>query len=261
MDRSTVTGRGLLTLGGAAMAGIGLPSLVTACDIDSGGANNSTQRSAGRQLASEAPLPEPFRTPLPIPPVLQPVRSDRNADDYEIVQRAGQAAILPGLTTEIWGYDGIFPGPTLVSRRGRRTVVTHRNALAVPVSVHLHGGRNAPEQDGYPTDLILPRNGSFGHGSHRGRTTVGARDYSYDIAQAERFDVVVDFSGHDVGDEITMVNEHGDDRTADEMRFVVTPGSGNHRTVDHPREEGRAPVPRPSRTVPGRRARRRRRSG
>ncbi len=175
--------RGLLTLGGATIAGVGLSGFVTACDIDSGGSNNSTQGSAGRQLDSEVPLPKPFRTPLPIPPVLRPVRSDDTADYFEITQRVGKAAILPALTTEIWGYDGIFPGPTLVSRRGRRTVVTHRNALAVPVTVHLHGGRNAPEHDGYPTDLILPVNGSSDHHSHRGRTAVGVRDYVYDIDQ------------------------------------------------------------------------------
>ena len=28
---------------------------------------------------------------------------------------------------------------------------------------------------------------------------------------AERFDVVVDFSGHDIGDQITMVNDNGSD--------------------------------------------------
>jgi spore coat protein A len=136
--------------------------------LASGGANNSAQGSAGEALRSEAPLPPPFRARLPIPPVLQPARRDGGADYYEITQRVGQAAILPGRPTEIWGYEGSFPGPTIVSRRGRRTVVTHRNALPVPVAVHLHGGRTAPEHDGYPTDLIMPAT---------------SRDYVYELDQ------------------------------------------------------------------------------
>ncbi len=34
-----------------------------------------------------------------------------------------------------------------------------KNALPVPIVNHLHGGRTAPESDGYPTDLILPIGG------------------------------------------------------------------------------------------------------
>ena len=65
-------------------------------------------------------------------------------------QRAARAEILPGLSTGIWGYNGVFPGPTIVSDRGRRTVVTHTNELPVPTVVHLHGGRTPAEHDGYP---------------------------------------------------------------------------------------------------------------
>ncbi|WP_109507483.1 multicopper oxidase family protein [Nocardioides speluncae] len=41
------------------------------------------------------------------------------------------------------------------------------------------------------------------------------------VAQAERFDVVVDFSSYDVGQEVTMVNRIGSGSTAQIMRFVV----------------------------------------
>jgi spore coat protein A len=68
-----------------------------------------------------------------------------------------QLEIIPGLPTAIWGYDGTYPGPTLVSRSGRRTVVRHHNELPVPVVVHLHGGHTPAEHDGYPTDLLLPQ--------------------------------------------------------------------------------------------------------
>jgi len=101
-------------------------------------------------------------------PVLKPARSDAEADYYELTQKMGKQEILPGLKTEVWGYDGVFPGPTIESRRGRRTVVRHRNELPVPAVVHLHGGVTPPGSDGYPTDLILPK----GHG-HRGSAHAG----------------------------------------------------------------------------------------
>src|SRR3712207_4911091 len=52
-----------------------------------------------------------FSVPLPVPPVLEPVRTDAGTDYYELTQREGRAEILPGLDTTIWGYDGIFRGP------------------------------------------------------------------------------------------------------------------------------------------------------
>ncbi|WP_436499451.1 multicopper oxidase domain-containing protein [Actinokineospora sp. HUAS TT18] len=113
-------------------------------------------------LRSRAPLPEPFRVPLPIPAVIE--------GDGEIVQRVADLEILPGLRTPLLTYGGTFPGPTIVSRRGKRTVVTHRNELPVPTAVHLHGGHVPADQDGYPTDLLLPA-GWDHHGAHGGAVT------------------------------------------------------------------------------------------
>ena len=94
--------------------------------------------------------------PLPIPPVLRPIEQTADADVYEITQRVGSLDILPGLSTPVLGYDGIFPGPTIVSRSGRPTKVIHTNTLAVPTVVHLHGGHTPADSDGYPTDFVLP---------------------------------------------------------------------------------------------------------
>jgi len=101
-----------------------------------------------------SPKVEPFSVPLPIPPVLKPVRSDGATDYYEIIQKEREAEILPGLKTTIWGHNGIYPGPTIEARSGRKLRIRQKNELPRPVSVHLHGGRTPPESDGYPTDLI-----------------------------------------------------------------------------------------------------------
>jgi FtsP/CotA-like multicopper oxidase with cupredoxin domain len=99
-----------------------------------------------------------FRVPLPIPPVLDPVRADATTDYYELVQREAWAEIIPGARTRIFGYNGSFPGPTIKARRGRATVVTLTNSLNESGVVHLHGGVTRPEFDGFPTDAIAPGN-------------------------------------------------------------------------------------------------------
>lgn len=181
MTAARLSRRDFLGLGVATGAGLALASCGV---VPSGGANITTQGSAGAVLRSEVPLPAPFRAPLPVPPVLQPVRRDATSDYYEITQRVGRTDILPGRSTEIWGYDGIFPGPTIESRSGRGTVVTHRNELDVPTVVHLHGGRNPPEHDGYPTDLVTPVGDlPGGEGRHGGTVTEATREYVYPMQQ------------------------------------------------------------------------------
>src|SRR5687767_15537622 len=54
-----------------------------------------------------------FEVPLPIPRVLEPIRTDATTDYYEIVQREERVEILPGHHTMIWSYNGTFPGPTI----------------------------------------------------------------------------------------------------------------------------------------------------
>src|SRR5215212_2431555 len=152
-------------------------------------------RTTGNLLHSKAQLPKPFMNPLFVPPVLKPVRTDSwargarsSTDYYEITQKVGRVEILPGLQTEIWGYDGIFPGPTLESRTGRMTIVRQRNEMPVPVSTHLHGGRTPPGSDGYPTDSIPPKNMAHGH-SRSGHGSTGmdgsrhSKDYIYPLEQ------------------------------------------------------------------------------
>ncbi|MFD0688466.1 multicopper oxidase family protein [Actinomadura fibrosa] len=146
----------------------------------------------GLQMRSARPLPEPFRVPLPVPPVAVPRRT-ATTDHYELTQRPAAHEILPGASTEIWGYEGIFPGPTIVSRSGRTTVVRHHNRLPVPTVVHLHGGHTPASSDGYPTDLVLPDAWATAmpmdptHPMHApdpaAVVTHGVRDYVYPLRQ------------------------------------------------------------------------------
>ena len=59
----------------------------------------------------------------------------------------------------------------------------------------------------------------------------------------ERFDVVVDFSRHKVGTEVTLRNLRGEGRTSDIMRFVVAPGEGRECCTRRTRAGGGASEP------------------
>lgn len=102
------------------------------------------------------PFAHKFQSQLRIPSLLRPTQSDETTDHYEIEQRQASVEILPGRQTTIWGYQGMFPGPTIKTRQNRRTVIRHTNKLAVPTVVHLHGGATPSDSDGFPTDLVLP---------------------------------------------------------------------------------------------------------
>lgn len=138
-----ITRREAIRLGLGAAAGLTLPAI------------GSGVASAFGVFDRTAKAPR-FELPLTIPPILTPTRTDATTDYYEVIQMLTGQEILPGLTTPIWGYNGSFPGPTIHARTNRRVVVKHLNALPEPVSVHLHGGVQGPESDGFPTDLIPP---------------------------------------------------------------------------------------------------------
>jgi FtsP/CotA-like multicopper oxidase with cupredoxin domain len=179
VNRRKFLGLTALTAGGALVATAGaltLPDLV---------ANGEP----GALLRTARPLPPAYRVPLPIPPVLAPVRTDAGTDYYEITQRPGTISVFPGVATPAWTYQGNFPGPTIVSRSGRRTVVRHTNRLPHPVAVHLHGGHTPHDSDGYPGDLLLPVGAAPGMPAMAGMPTMpgtiasGTRDYTYPFNQ------------------------------------------------------------------------------
>jgi spore coat protein A len=115
------------------------------------------QTSAGTRTAAAA---APFEAELQVPPTLVPVSSTATEDRYEMTIREGRAEIIPGTLTPVYGYDGIYPGPTIRARKGRTTVLRLANGLSFNQNLHLHGGLVPAAQDGHPMQLIAP-GGSF----------------------------------------------------------------------------------------------------
>ncbi|HEV7882927.1 MAG TPA: multicopper oxidase domain-containing protein, partial [Solirubrobacteraceae bacterium] len=142
-------------------------------------------------------LPRPFTIPFKTPPVLTPERQSQNYDYYSMTQRQAGVEILPGKRTDVWGYNGIAPGPTIVNQQGRHAVVQQINDLPavhptlrynVWTSTHLHGSCSKPQYDGYASDI----------------TDVGAwKDYLYPNIQEART-----LWYHDHGVHITAPNAY-----------------------------------------------------
>ena len=121
-----------------------------------GGAIAAASRLHSFSANPAYPAARKFQSLLRIPSLLRPTHSDETTDYYEIEQRQAAVEILPGRQTTIWGYQGMFPGPTIKTRQSHRTVIRHTNKLEVPTVVHLHGGATPSDSDGFPTDLVSP---------------------------------------------------------------------------------------------------------
>ncbi len=112
-----------------------------------------------------------FVDPLPIPPVLKPKGQTEEFTYYEVTMKEAKQSLHRDLPdTTIWGYEGIYPGPTIEVTKGEKTRVKWMNELPqnhlfpidhtvhgagkevpdVRTVVHLHGGRTKPSSDGYP---------------------------------------------------------------------------------------------------------------
>jgi FtsP/CotA-like multicopper oxidase with cupredoxin domain len=113
-----------------------------------------TRAVAGDGVPS-SPRFRPFQVPMPLPPDLQPV--EPGGSFYAVHMRRAWTEIIPGLPTEIWGYDGLFPGPTIRAVANEPIVVRFHNDLGdVEASVHYHSGHTFAESDGHPDILVEP---------------------------------------------------------------------------------------------------------
>lgn len=88
-----------------------------------------------------------FQNPLAIPQVKEPSASYTNPqnqvpiDFYEIKSKPFTHKFFPNLAGEsdLLGYDGTFPGPTIRVQKGRQTVIRVVNEGQDQMNLHLHG--------------------------------------------------------------------------------------------------------------------------
>jgi spore coat protein A len=134
------------------------------------GEASAASETAGRLAPQNTPVP--YAGVFLRPPELKPFETGFDGGDptrpverFALTAQLGTAHILPGLSTTVAGYNGIFPGPTIRARQGTRTEVRIRNGLpaaglfypqAIDLSTHLHGSPSLPQYDGYANDITFP---------------------------------------------------------------------------------------------------------
>lgn len=156
---------------------------------DGGGRDNDGDAPVDNDQADRIASPHttPFVVPLPVYGQKQPVplsalnpaptknagpeeagRLPHQAWDrwspqefYEVRVREADHSFHPELPTQkIWGYDGLFPGPTFQVRHGRPMLVRFHNDLPLnhvgfgtpEISTHVHNAHAPSESDGFPGD-------------------------------------------------------------------------------------------------------------
>ena len=135
-------------LGSVGVSGMALPF---------GAARGATGGDKTVKSAAGVPIPGHFTLPFRRPVPIGPTSSQGMTDYFDVRAYVTRAEILPGVQTEIFSYNGTFPGPTFCVRTGRRVVVRTRNHLPVPVTTHLHGGHTpAATTDTRPTCCCPP---------------------------------------------------------------------------------------------------------
>lgn len=188
-EKRQVSRRDILRLGASALAAsafVGVGSHESGAAKGPGKGKGNGNGGGGEGPTTPFPF-VPFTQNLPIAPVKQPlsvgnpppgfvpgevfhgiapeyfnIGFDRSIYElyptkfYEMHMRRGTQEIIPGIQTPIWGYDGIWPGPTFKTRVGEPAVVRQWNNLDEEMSVHLHGGHNPAHSDGYPNFYVLP---------------------------------------------------------------------------------------------------------
>ena len=76
--------------------------------------------------------------------------------EVTITAAPARAELVPGIETEIFAYNGRFPGPTLEAREGDRVIVHFKNELPEPTTIHWHGLHLSIDADGSPLYPVAP---------------------------------------------------------------------------------------------------------
>lgn len=133
--------------------------------------------------AQTSPPLAKFVDPLPTPSVMAWDSKTPTVTRYTVDMRQVSQKLHRDLPpTTVWGYEGVYPGPTFETRYGEQVEVTWTNSLPtthlftidrtlpdtehgapdVRTVVHRHGGLQPGEFDGHPDAWFTPGQAEFG---------------------------------------------------------------------------------------------------
>jgi FtsP/CotA-like multicopper oxidase with cupredoxin domain len=94
--------------------------------------------------------------PLTAPSVLVNQSHEPHTVEVTLTAAVTHLALVPGLETAVFAYNGQVPGPTLEVWEGDSVIVHFRNALPEPTTIHWHGIHLPFHADGSPFDPVKP---------------------------------------------------------------------------------------------------------
>ena len=126
------------------LRGAGVTATALGAAAVSRAAAASLPEAALRSSATMQPPPAP-PTGRPFNPVVTlngwslPWRMRDNVKEFHLVAEPVVRELAPGMTANLWGYNGSSPGPTIEAVEGDRVRIFVTNKLPEPTSVHWHG--------------------------------------------------------------------------------------------------------------------------
>jgi FtsP/CotA-like multicopper oxidase with cupredoxin domain len=97
-----------------------------------------------------------FENRLAIPPLADSELDSEGRRVFTLTAERGKREFRPGQSTETFGFNGSYLGPTLRASRGEEVMVHFRNGLDEETSVHWHGMHLPAAADGGPHQAVEP---------------------------------------------------------------------------------------------------------
>jgi FtsP/CotA-like multicopper oxidase with cupredoxin domain len=97
-----------------------------------------------------------FRNPLRIPPLLEATADAWGSRTFDLTVAPGRTEFLAGSSTDTWGVNGSYLGPTLRAAVGEEVRVNVTNRLEETTTIHWHGMHLPASMDGGPHQPIAP---------------------------------------------------------------------------------------------------------
>jgi manganese oxidase len=150
---------------------LSIPKIVSADVSD----QSPGPRSRARLKAAVRPIP--VVTPdLPKLPYIM----DGEVKVFHLIAEPVKRELMPGRMIDVWGYNGVCPGPTIEVNEGDRVRIILENRLPEPTTMHWHGLEIPIAMDGmpyisqkpitpgesFPYEFTLRQNGTFFYHSH-----------------------------------------------------------------------------------------------
>jgi manganese oxidase len=110
--------------------------------LDAALAESAEAQDAGER--AQPPVAAPARaknySPIETPNLASlPWRIVNGVRVFHLIAEVQKHEFAPGLTSEVWGYNGSSPGPTIEMIKNERTRIYVTNRLPAPTGVHWHG--------------------------------------------------------------------------------------------------------------------------